>query len=208
MSRFALALTGAVLLVAVPATAQARTEPAPLPGIPAGIEVQAPGDVPSHSTRRADVTGDGHADVITASGGSHPTVTVRDPRTGHVVERLHPFGAHDGGHGLQFGVGDVDGDGQPDIVVAAGPGGQPRVEVFSGTSLHPVHGFFAFDPQFTGGVNLAVGDVTGDGRADIVVGAGPGGGPDVRVFDAAGRLRSDFFAFDPAYRGGVAVSVG
>jgi hypothetical protein len=47
----------------------------------------------------------------------------------------------------------------------------------------------------------------GDGFADIVVGAGAGGGPDVRVFDFATLARLDeFMAYDPSFLGGVFVS--
>ncbi|HEX4608155.1 MAG TPA: hypothetical protein VH092_08110, partial [Urbifossiella sp.] len=73
-----------------------------------------------------------------------------------------------------------------------------------------IRSFFAFEPDFTGGVTLAAADVTGDGRADLVVGAGAGGGPRVKVFDLAtgqpvpGPL-GDFFAFDPGTRSGVTV---
>ena len=54
---------------------------------------------------------------------------------------------------------------------------------------------------------MATGDLNGDGRADIITAAGPGGGPHVRVFSGAtgGELMS-FFAYNPAFRGGVRVA--
>ena len=67
--------------------------------------------------------------------------------------------------------------------------------------------YFAYEPDFRGGVFVAAGDVTGDGKADIITGTEVGGGPRITVFDGAtGNVVQDFFAFDEAQRGGVRIS--
>jgi hypothetical protein len=71
--------------------------------------------------------------------------------------------------------------------------------------------FFAFDPGFLGGVRVAAANVDGSDRASMVLGTGPGGGPLVRVVKlVAGDLvdLASFFAYDPAFRGGVFVAAG
>ena len=68
--------------------------------------------------------------------------------------------------------------------------------------------FFAFDAAFTGGVRVGVGDLDGDGQADIVAAAGPGGGPHVTVFDGvSGMALGSFFAYPTDVIGGVYPSV-
>jgi hypothetical protein len=52
--------------------------------------------------------------------------------------------------------------------------------------------------------------INGDGRADIVTGAGPGGGPHVRIFDGGTGQQltnafDSFMAFSPSFSGGVFV---
>ncbi len=85
--------------------------------------------------------------------------------------------------GVQVAVADTDGDGVSEIITAPGPGNIATVKVFTnfGALLEQ---FNAFETTFKGGVSLAAGDVDGDGRAEIVVGAGTSGGSRVRVFDA------------------------
>src|SRR5205814_27128 len=123
--------------------------------------------------------------------------------------------------GVTVAVGDVNGDGKLDIVTGADAGGGPHVKVIDATRLAQVQAngqiadsalldsFFAYTATFTGGVRVATGDVNGDGKADIITGAGAGGGPHVRVFNATNLAELfSFFAFASSYTGGVFVAGG
>lgn len=108
--------------------------------------------------------------------------------------------------GVSVGMGDINGDGVPDIVTVPASSAGPHVKVFDGRTGDLLASFFAFDPAFTGGVRVAVGDVTGDGTPDIVVGAASGS-THVRVFDGAtNQIAWDFFAYN-AVQAGVRVAV-
>jgi serralysin len=107
----------------------------------------------------------------------------------------------------------VNGDGTADLVIGSGGVGSPFVQVVNGASGAVLREWVPYNEGFTGGVYVATADVTGDGFADIVTGAGPGGGPHVLVFDGAtgaaiaGPL-AGFMAYDPAFSGGVRVAAG
>jgi hypothetical protein len=111
--------------------------------------------------------------------------------------------------GVRVATADLNGDGIPDVITAPGPGGGPDVRVYDGVTGSLLREFWAYDMHFTGGVRVAAGDVNGDGKADIIAGAGPGGGPNVTVFSGAdGARQSSFFAFYPAFSNGVFVAAG
>ncbi|MDD5252169.1 MAG: S8 family serine peptidase [Patescibacteria group bacterium] len=144
--------------------------------------------------------------IVAASGPGRAAEVRLFMADGTFVRGFYAFGALFRG-GASVATGNFDGNGRFSIVVGAGPGGGPHVRVFD-INTRPIGGFFAFDQNFRGGVSVAAGDTDGDGRDEIIVGAGPGGGPHVRVFEADGTPVGGFFAFDQKFRGGVSVAAG
>jgi hypothetical protein len=141
--------------------------------------------------------------------GQAPLVSVYDVKTGKEIDSFLAFNASFTG-GVRVAVADTNGDGVPDIIVGAGPGGGPEVKVFSGADGSTLANFFAFDSSFRDGVSsVAASDLTGSGKADVVVGAGPGGGPVVAVYSGGNFAPVErFFAYSPVFRGGVSVTTG
>ena len=62
----------------------------------------------------------------------------------------------------------MTGDGVPDLIVGAGPGGGPHVKVFDGRTGAVVASYYAYAPDFAGGVSVAAADLDGDGRAEVL----------------------------------------
>jgi subtilisin-like proprotein convertase family protein len=144
--------------------------------------------------------------AVAAGAGGGPQLTVYN-QDGSIRFNFFVY-TPDFTGGVYVATGDVTGDGVDDIVTGAGFGGGPHIRVFDGVTGSEVSSFFAFDPSVRGGVTVAIGDVDGDGRADIIVGAGPGAGPHVKVFSADGVEKYGFFAYAPMFTGGVAVAAG
>jgi len=158
---------------------------------------------------QGDVSGDGVTDFILAAGpGGGPQVVVVDGATSTPLISFFAFSPSFSG-GVFVAAGDVNGDGTVDVVTGADTGGGPQVSVFNGRTGALLLSFFAFDASFSGGARVAVGDVDGDGRADIIVSAGPGGGPQISVFDGrTGIAFLSFYAFPASFTGGVYVAAG
>lgn len=176
-------------------------------------------------TVTADVNGDGVPDLIGGSGpGGGPHVIVIDGKTKFRMAEFFAFEQSFFG-GINVTAGDLNGDGKAEIVVTPDRGGGPIVAVFDGAKLASgfnndaqLTRFFGIeDKNFRGGARAAIGDVSGDGTADLLVSAGFEGGPRIALFDGTGiapgttpppKLRPDFFAFEPSLRNGAYVTLG
>jgi len=147
---------------------------------------------------------------VAISGGTNGLVTLgRLDLDGNIVTgtNYEPFPGWRGD--VRVATGDVNGDGVLDIIAGVGPGGGPRVVVIDGANGEILTDFFAFEETFTGGVYVAASDLNADGRAEIIIGAGEGGGPRVQIYDGATEtLLVDQFAYEGQARTGVRVSTG
>jgi hypothetical protein len=179
----------------------------------------------------ADLDNDGILEIITAPGpGRDPLVKVFDLQGRELVQyRINAYAKSFVG-GVYVAVGDVDGDGYFEIITTPGgdmasevrvwrnrlnKGDRYEHDVFASTSYR---NFLAFGSSFLGGATVAADDLTGDQKADLVVGNGPGMGPRIRVFDltkfkqAATPKLGDFIQeirpFEASDRGGVFVAAG
>jgi hypothetical protein len=156
-----------------------------------------------------DIDRDGVEDIVAAAGiGGGPHVRVFSGATGAVIRDFFAYDSRFTG-GVHVATGDIDGDGFDDIITGADAGGGPHVKVFSGATGAELRSFYAYDPAFTGGVRVAIGDVNNDNALDIITSAGPGGGPHICVFSGVDNsVIRTFYAYSPNFAGGAYVTSG
>ncbi len=170
----------------------------------------------------ADMTGDGVADLIVVAGfGGGPRVAAFDGKslsTGTPVKIFGDFFAFEQAlrNGIFVTAGDINGDGFADLIAGGGPGGGPRVLALDGKSLLTnqyvnLANFFGGDVNSRGGIRVAVKNLDGDTKADLVVGSGSGAGSRVTGYlgknIAADGTPTTQFDFDSigGFTGGVFV---
>jgi hypothetical protein len=140
--------------------------------IPAGAQ---PGSV-----KIADLNGDGLPDLAVASfgpgsdGSGSAGVTVLEQDPAHPGSFLAGVTYATFSGAVAVAVGDLNGDGKPDLVVASeAPSGSGSVAVLLQDSARP--GVFLSATAYAGLIqplSVAIGDLNGDGRPDIAVADG------------------------------------
>ena len=185
-----------------------------------------------------DVNGDGYLDLVTGALVGNPDVRVFDGKalatgtfnpnnpTASMLAGWFPYSINFN-VGANVAVGDIEHDGYADIVTGASVG-NPDVRVYSGRDItnhtfNPdgasmVAEWFPYGLGYNIGANVAVGDVNGDGYADVVTGA-TAGNPDVRVYSGrdiathafnpnGSSMMAQFFAYGLNFNVGAYVAVG
>ena len=157
----------------------------------------------------ADFNDNGLQDIVTApASNGAPQIQIFDFR-GNLKKRFLAAGASWRG-GLNVAAGNIDGKGEPEIVVGFAAGSEPQVRIFN-SSGQLIGLFLAYEKKFRGGVNVAVANINGrqeHSRLEILTAPGSGRDPQVKIFDNRGRLRSSFLAFSRNWQGGVNLSAG
>jgi hypothetical protein len=211
------ALMGPALVApAVPAAAVAATAPVVRTlsigsegeGIPEGSFTAFPVDVSyGANVASGNLDGDAAAEIVvgTTPGSTEPRVDYRQP-DGATITSFDAYGPSFAG-GVFVATGNLDGDAPDEVVTGAGPSGGPHVRTFETNGSLLNNGFFAYEPGFTGGVRVAVGDVDGDGADEIVTAPASGRVATIKVFSSTGALETSFNAFDSQFLGGASVAV-
>lgn len=143
--------------------------------------------------------------VLAPDKGLKPEIKILDSK-GKEESKWLAYNAKFTG-GVNLAIGDVNGDGVKEIITAPKAGGGPHVRIFNRDGV-VLSEFMAYNNKFTGGVNLAVGDMDNDGKDEIITAPLSNGGPHVRIFDWQGNLRQQFFAYEDKFTGGVNLAVG
>ena len=158
---------------------------------------------------RADINNDGTLDIIATMGqGGLPILKVIDGITGNTTLQIDVYDRGFSG-GVFVAAADVNHDGIIDLVTGAGKGGGPHVKILNAINGSEIASFFVYDINFRGGISVAAADLNGDGFAEIITGAGEGGGPHVKVYNGRDLgLIKEFMAYTLDFRGGVNVAAG
>ncbi len=155
--------------------------------------------------QRVNSTNDLNARLITGAGpGGGPHVRHFNLRG---ETKLQWFAYEDDyTGGVNVATGDVTNNGFAETITAPQSNHSPEIKVFNRFGTLQTS-FFAYDQSFTYGVQVATGDVDGDGVEEIITVPNKGGGPHVRIFNRKGYIKSEFFAFNEQSRVGVTVAV-
>ncbi|KKW37064.1 MAG: hypothetical protein UY81_C0005G0004 [Candidatus Giovannonibacteria bacterium GW2011_GWA2_53_7] len=158
------------------------------------------------SVATADLDNDGSSEIVTgASSGMLPEVKIFNSQG--VFQRNFMAYATTLRTGIRVTACDLDGDGTKEIVTVPKAGANPHVRMFdyNGRALSP--GFFALNGTFRGGAALACGDIGGKGKAEIIVTALAGGGPQVNLYNGQGQRDGVFLAYDARLRSGIEIGL-
>jgi Domain of unknown function (DUF4082)/Bacterial Ig-like domain/FG-GAP-like repeat/FG-GAP repeat len=148
------------------------------------------------SVAMGDVNGDRIADIAFGTDENGPRAQVIRGGDFRKIADISGL-ASDFRGGTQIGIGDMTGDGRAELVVTATYSNGSLVFGYTGASLvpgmtaSPAFTPFTLSGGYVDGLFLAVGDVSGDGRADLVLGTPASATPQVNVYSGYSLAQDD-----------------
>jgi hypothetical protein len=144
--------------------------------------------------------------IITASlAGVNPKVKVISNDSKEVL-KLNPFSKWYNQE-VSVAFGDINRDGKDEIIVGAGKNALPTIKIYDlGGNL--IKEFLAFEKSYSGGVEVAVGDVDADMFLDIVATRANWGAPEIKVFNNKYEEVGNFLVFPKRFTAGLRLAIG
>ena len=142
-------------------------------GTPGAVSYAAKIDFATGSNPRSvaigDLDGDGKADLAVANGGSNMISVFRNTGTPGAISYAVKIDFATGANPYSVAIGDLDGDGKADLAVANS--GSNTISVFRNTGAPGAISYAAKIDFATDSApySVAIGDLDGDGRADLAV---------------------------------------
>jgi hypothetical protein len=170
------------------------------------------------TTVMVNTTGTGNGGIITtryvvAGSDASPGITSEIQAfttAGKLTYTLTPFGVNYTS-GYRVAVGDVNGDGIEDFIVAPGAGGGPSVRVISGADgSTTLAQFTPYGAGYNSGFYVVSGDLNRDGYSDIVI-APDKGTVSEPVVAYSGFNNAQLFSYSPfgtSYKAGISIGLG
>jgi hypothetical protein len=158
-------------------------------------------------TAVADVNGDRVMDIITAPGGNGYPAIIKVYNGANLNTLLGNFCAYAPNYlgGVSLTIGDLNGDNLKEIITGTSAGQAPHVKAFNYAGGQ-MSSFFAYASTYLGGVKVAVGDLDGDRKGEIITWAN--GTPHVKAFKPNATQVSSFYAYASTYAGPMTVTAG
>jgi hypothetical protein len=126
----------------------------------------------------SDLDGDGKPDLIIANAVGNSISILQNSSTVGTVSFNVKTDLATGADPKRIAIGDLDGDGNPDIaVVNFNSGNASTVSIFRNTSTN---GIISFSPKTdyatgNGSIGISIADMNGDGKPDLIVSSGNSG---------------------------------
>ncbi len=150
-----------------------------------------------------DLYNDGQKEIVAGMANSGTEIRVFD-LGGKLLKSFTAFPANYK-KGVSVAVGNVNGSGEKEIIAGLAKD-RSLVRIYSNTGKAVSNNFYAFGAGFKGGINLAAGDINGDGKDEIIVGAGTGK-PEIRLFNDKTKQLKSFLGGNVRGKNGIKVTV-